>query len=400
LPARATRGFCIPILAIFGTILARLSGRLSGSQQADEFPHCCFRLASGFASGLAARLASGLRLAFASRLVFALGLAFCAIPTSLWAQQAQTPPPGKIPASIHGVVLDRDKSLCQGAHVTLTRSGLTKTVLSDEQGRYVFGNVPAGPFQITVSADGFTAQTVSGQLAPGESRELEPVVLLITSSSRVEVSADIHEIAEAQIEQQEKQRILGIVPNFYVSYAKDAVPLTARQKFQLAWHNELDPMTFITTGAGATVEQAQDTPKSWGQGGASYGKRFAAGYGDDLLGTALGSALLPVLLHQDPRYFYKGTGTKTARVLYAIRSSVICRGDNGRWQFNYSGIGGGLAAGGLSNLYYPAADRDGFGLTMRNMGIGIVESAVTNIFQEFVVRRLTPRLSKNSLQQP
>ena len=84
----------------------------------------------------------------------------------------------------------------------------------------------------------------------------------------------------------------------------------------------------------------------------------------------IGGAILPSLFKQDPRYFYKGTGRITSRAMYAIANSVICKGDNGRWQPNYSGILGGIAAGGISNLYYPASDRSGVELTFDNALIG------------------------------
>jgi hypothetical protein len=113
----------------------------------------------------------------------------------------------------------------------------------------------------------------------------------------------------------------------------------------------------------------------------------------------IGSAILPSLLKQDPRYYYKGTGTTRSRILYAIANSVICKGDNGRWQFNYSGILGGAAAGGISNLYYPAANRNGISLTLENTALGIAGGAVQNLFQEFLVRRLTPKASKSATPQ-
>ena len=114
----------------------------------------------------------------------------------------------------------------------------------------------------------------------------------------------------------------------------------------------------------------------------------------------IGGAVLPSLFKQDPRYFYKGTGTTRSRVLYAVSMSVICKGDNGHWQLNYSGILGGLAAGGISNAYYPASNRDGATLTFENALIGIAGSAVQNIFQEFLVRRLTPKVPNYEPSKP
>lgn len=306
--------------------------------------------------------------------------------------------------SIHGTVIDNKGDVCEGAHVALTEaansSAPSKTATSDGEGRYDFDNVPAGPFTVTVTANGFTTQTVSGVLHPGESVELKPVTLTITSATQVKVTADVHEIAQAQIELQEQQRILGVVPNFYVSYAKNPAPLTPRQKFQLAARSEIDPVTFLFDAGAAGIEQADNSPASWGQGGTAYAKRFAAAYGDDMIDTMLGGAVFPSIFHQDPRYFYKGTGTKTSRILYAIRSSVICRGDNGHWQFNYSSLLGDFAASGISEAYYPADVRNSFSFIAGHIFLGKAIGAGQNIVQEFVIPHLTPKLSKNNPPQP
>jgi hypothetical protein len=143
------------------------------------------------------------------------------------------------------------------------------------------------------------------------------------------------------------------------------------------------------------VEQAQNHFRGYGQGAQGYAKRFGAGYADTVAGTFVGSAILPALLKQDPRYFYKGTGSTPSRLAYAIANSVICKGDNRRWQVNYSNILGNMAAGGISNLYYPAQDRDGAGLTFENAAIGIGASAIANVFQEFVIRKLTPKAAND-----
>jgi hypothetical protein len=153
-------------------------------------------------------------------------------------------------------------------------------------------------------------------------------------------------------------------------------------------------------GGVAGVEQAQDHFKEYGQGAQGYGKRFGAGYADTVTSTFIGGAILPSLLKQDPRYFYKGNGSTGARALYAIANSVICKGDNRRWQPNYSSILGSLAAGGISNLYYPANDRNGAELTFENAAIGIGATAVSNLFQEFVIRKLTPSVRNNNVGKP
>ena len=153
------------------------------------------------------------------------------------------------------------------------------------------------------------------------------------------------EIAQEQLNIEEKQRVLGVFPNYYVSYDPDPEPLSTRQKFQLAWKTSIDPVTWILSGGFAGVEQASNTFPGYGQGAQGYGKRFGANYADGLSDTLIGGAIFPSLFKQDPRYFYKGTGSIRSRALYAIANSVICKGDNGRWQPNYSAILGGLAAG-------------------------------------------------------
>src|SRR5208282_3380353 len=174
------------------------------------------------------------------------------------------------------------------------------------------------------------------------------------------------EIAQEQLNLEEKQRVLGVIPNYYVSYDPDAVPLITRQKYQVAWKMSIDPVTWFIAGAFAGVEQAGDTFPGYGQGAQGYGKRFGAAYANLFTTTMFGGAIFPSLFKQDPRYFYKGTGTIRSRAMYAIANAVICRGDNGRWQPSYSGILGGLAAGGISNLYYPAGNRSGVELTFEN----------------------------------
>lgn len=162
----------------------------------------------------------------------------------------------------------------------------------------------------------------------------------------------------------------------------------------------IDPFTLVFVGGVAGVEQAQDHFKEYGQGAQGYGKRFGAGYADTVTSTFIGAAILPSLLKQDPRYFYKGNGSTGARAFYAIANAVICKGDNRRWQPNYSSILGSLAAGGISNLYYPANDRNGAELTFENAAIGIGATAVGNLFQEFVIWKLTPSVRNNNLGKP
>jgi hypothetical protein len=319
----------------------------------------------------------------------ALCILFCCLTTLPDVSAAQDATAG----TIRGTVVDQNGYFLLAARVSLTRPGQTevKTQESDGAGHFVFTAVPPGPFQLTVTGEGFATQQVPGVLHPGEALEVPLISLPIAAATtEVRVSVTNYELAEEQVKIEEKQRVLGVIPNFYVSYQQDALPLRPKQKFELAWKTSIDPVTFAATGGFAGVQQAQNEFSGYGQGAHGYAKRYGAAYGDAVIGTMIGGAILPSLLKQDPRYFYKGTGSTRSRIMYALANAVICKGDNGHWQFDYSGILGALAAGGISNLYYPASSRNGAGLTFENTLIGIGGSAVGNLFQEFLIRKLTP----------
>ncbi len=293
-------------------------------------------------------------------------------------------------------MVDKTGAALVGATVKLTRGdqGLSPDLLSGDDGQFSFSRISPGPYQVAVSANGFTTNTSSGTLNPGEAVVVPAITLEIAGTvTQVTVEPPKVELAEIQINEEEHQRVLGVIPNFYVSYIPDAAPLDARQKFELAWRSSIDPFKFAIIGATAGIEQAAGTPNGWGQDAAGYGQRYGALYADDVSWTFFGDFVFPSLFHQDPRYFYKGTGTVRSRLFYAIANSVICKGDNKKWQFNYSYILGDFAASGISNAYYPAKDR-GVGLTFENAAIGIGATAAADILQEFVVRKLTPNLSK------
>jgi hypothetical protein len=316
---------------------------------------------------------------------------------------AEPLPDRQQPGSISGKVVDQTGAAVAGARVKLSREDQSPSqeALSDEDGRFSFANIAPGPFQFTIAAEGFSTQASSGVLLSGESRVMPQVALAVaTAVTEIRVVLPQVDVAEDQIKEQEKQRVLGVVPNFYVSYVRNAVPLTRKQKFELAWKTSVDPVSFGVNGVVAGVQQAQNDFSGYGQGAQGYAKRYAASYGDLLTSTFIGGAILPSLLKQDPRYFYKGTGSKRSRILYAIANSVICKGDDGHWEPNYSSIAGSLAAGGISNLYYPANSRDGLELTFENALIGIGESAAVNLLQEFVIRKISRNVPNHEPASP
>jgi hypothetical protein len=320
----------------------------------------------------------------------------------------QTPPSNQAASShepagkLSGTLIDSTGALVSRATVRLTKERTAdQTVSTDDQGQFSFASVAPGPYQLTITANGFATQTFSGDLRPGEIQQVPPIMLNIaTTVTTVEVGLPRVEVAQEQIKAEEKQRVLGVIPDFYVSFVPNAAPLNFRQKFELAYKSATDPFTLTLAGAIAGIQQAQNYLGGYGQEGGGYAKRYGATYADLVTSTLIGDALLASVFKQDPRYFYKGTGSKKSRAFYAITHAVICKGDNGHWQPDYSRVLGHLAAGGISNLYYPASDRHGASLTFENTAIGIAGSAAANLFQEFVVRRFIPKARKADSFKP
>jgi hypothetical protein len=206
-------------------------------------------------------------------------------------------------------------------------------------------------------------------------------------------------LSEEQLHIAVQQRVAGIIPNFYSSYDWYAPPMLARHKFQLSIRSIIDPVSFLTVAGHAGAQQYRNVFPEYGSGIEGYGKRYGAAFANHVSATLLGRAVYPSIFHQDPRYFYKGKGTIGSRVLYAISTAVIARGDDGRWQPNYSRVLGHFSAAAISNLYYPPSDR-GASLVVFNGLAGIGENAVSNLVREFVLKRFTSHVPKGANGQP
>jgi len=309
---------------------------------------------------------------------------------------AQTPAENASTGTISGTITDQEGSVAVGATVELTSDSDSnkQEAVSGDNGEYAFTGIPPGPFHLTVSAPGFDTKLYSGTVQGGQT-VLVPAIALSITAVTAEVSVELtpFEVAQEQVKEQEQQRVFGIIPNFYVSYVADAAPLAPRQKFQLAWRSTIDPFTIAGAFALAGLQQAGDDYSGYGQGASGYFKRVGASYADIFSATFLGSAVFPTLLKQDPRYFYRGTGGTRSRLMYALGNSVICKGDNKKWQPNYSNVLGSFAAGGLSYLYYPPSDRN-VSTIVQNSVVRIAESSLAGVFQEFVLRRFTTTRDK------
>jgi hypothetical protein len=303
--------------------------------------------------------------------------------------------------SLSGVVTDVDGAVVKGAQVTLHGSVTGQAqAITDSGGRFTFPRVAAQSFTLTVDAAGFAQATAAGTVVAGQAQELPAIVLRAASSQQVEAISQQAQ-AEIEVKQEETQRLFGVAPNFFVVYDWHAQPLDKRQKFELSWRTAIDPVNVLIDGGLAGIEQAGDALGGYKQGAAGYFKRFGAASGDLIAGTFIGGAILPSLFHQDPRYFYMGPSRSvTRRALYALSSAFICRGDNGRWQPNYSSVLGDIAAGGISNLYYPSTDRHSAGLVVENGLISAGLDGVGSLVQEFFFRKVTPGTHKGSNATP
>lgn len=295
--------------------------------------------------------------------------------------------------TIMGTVTDIGGSTVPGATVVLQQPGSQdrRTVTTGPNGFFQFSQVnPEVPYAINVSATGLTQWTSPPvALDPGQVKIVNAQLRIPMERTQVQVTYDPVEVATEQVKTEEKQRVLGIVPNFYVVYDRDPQPLTAKLKFQLAMKVSTDPVTLAGVAFMASVNQAADTP-NYGQGWDAYGKRLGSTAATGFTDIMIGGAILPSLLHQDPRYFYQGSGPTTSRLRHAMLSPFIAHGDNGHLQPNYSSIGGDLASAAISHFYYPAPDRDASAL-LTGFAISTAERVASGVAQEFILGRFTAK---------
>ena len=328
--------------------------------------------------------------------VFALVLCLCGSRASNAQEQQTLLPDAPRPQAgiIVGTVVDLNNDTVPDATVVLEGAALEspRTLRSNDKGFFEFDNLNPGTYQVTIGAQGFASWTSPevalkpGQYAIVTVKKLR-IAEALTTITVASPAASTEEIATEQVKIEEQQRVFGFIPNFYVEYDPNAAPLTTKLKFQLAAKVAFDPVTFFGVGLAAGAEQAGAHPNYPG-GAKGYAERYGAAYTNGLSAIVDGGAVLPSLLHQDPRYYYRGTGPAKSRVLYAITRPFVCKGDNGQWQPNYSTVGGDLASAAIANAYYPKSNR-GLGLFLTNFLMDTGQRAAANLAQEFILHRWT-----------
>ena len=150
-------------------------------------------------------------------------------------------------------------------------------------------------------------------------------------------------------------RLFYTLPNFLsLENAGQVPPLTAKQKFSVVARSSFDYVQYPWYGFLAGISQAENSEPGFGQGSAGYGKRFASAFADGTIENFMVGAVLPSLLHQDPRFFQSGEGSFTHKAGYAVSRMFVTRTDSGDSQFNYSEIvGSALSAAISTNTYHP-----------------------------------------------
>lgn len=304
------------------------------------------------------------------------------------AQEVSAPVPQ--PATVVGTVTDTNGGMIPNATVVLqgiAQSG-SYTVQTNEDGFFQIAGVNVGaPYRLSVSAKGFGDWSLpSVSLAPGQFLEVTGITLTVTDTVTVQAVVSVEEIATQQVDLETKQRAFGVLPMFYAVYDPNPVPLSAKLKFKLALRTAIDPFSIGADVFLAGVKQANDSPR-YGQGVQGFAQRFGSDYANGFTDIMIGGAVLPSVLHQDPRYFYKGNGSKKSRALHALAGPFIAKGNNGHWQPNFSSVGGYLASGAIANTYYPARNRG----TAVVFSIALVDTGATmvaDVIQEFIPRNM------------
>ncbi len=298
--------------------------------------------------------------------------------------------------SLQGNVTDSSGAPILGAVVMVEGAdGNRHTTVTDGEGAFKISFLPQGNYNVKISANGlsdWSAQNVPASNAP-ESKLLLAVLPVAPEVTSITVSLPPEEVAAEQLHQELKQRALGVFPNYYVTYENHPAPLSPRQKLHLALRTLLDPTTVAAAGITAGIQQSMNSYRQWGQGSAGFFTRFGAAYGTAAQQLLITSVLAASVLHQDPRYFYSGRGTKAQRAWYAVKSAFLTKGDNGTWQPPYAGLIGMVASAELSETYYPGS-RTQYTLLGRGLMFHFGGLIALNLGEEFFLKGMTRHTPK------
>lgn len=237
-----------------------------------------------------------------------------------------------------------------------------------------------------IAQDGTTASPATStpsQASPDQQPDQRTEAQKTADRKSAEERARNKSAAERQIEKQEqKQRAVGILPQFAVTSRQDASPLTPGEKFHLMLKSAHDPAVFGIVGIQAGISQAENDHPGYGQGWGGFGKRYGAALADTSSSNFFANFFWPVILKQDPRFYRLGEGSTTHRIEHALIQEFKAHRDNGGVTFNFSNVLGAFSSGTLSNVYYPSGDR-GVGLTIQGAAISLLYGSFGGMVSEF-----------------
>jgi hypothetical protein len=178
------------------------------------------------------------------------------------------------------------------------------------------------------------------------------------------------------------KRVFGVLPNYRTADGSlPYSPITPKQKMAIAAKDSFDWPIYMISGLFATLYQLEDQNPSFGQGMAGYGKRYVTAIGDQMIGNMMTEGIMPSLLHEDPRYFRRGTGSKKGRLGYALTRIFVTKTDSGRTTFNFAEVVGNAVTVGISNAYYP--DTRTVHDNVGKLGIQLATDAASQVAKEF-----------------
>ena len=300
--------------------------------------------------------------------------------------------------SIEGNVTDSSSAPIRAALVVVEGAdGHRFTTVTDVEGFFKISSLPPGNYSVKIAASGmtdWTAPNVPASVMPKASALLA-VLQVAPEITTIKVGLSPAEVAAEQLNVQLKQRVLGVIPNFYVSFESDPAPLSPGQKFHLGLRTLVDPITLAAVGITAGIEHGMNSYPEFGQGTTGYAKRFGAAYGTAATNVLITSVLAESILHQDPRYFYRGRGSNAQRAWYAFTSAFRTMGDNGEWQPPYAGVIGTITAAEISQTYYPGS-RTQYTLLGRSLMFHFAGQLGLNLAQEFLLKKLTTNRPQNN----
>jgi len=183
-------------------------------------------------------------------------------------------------------------------------------------------------------------------------------------------------------DQPEDKRIFWIIPNYRTSPSLHPYePLTAEEKFRIATEDSFDRGTAALAVLFAGEAQLTNATPAFGEGVKGYARYLGTSYADFVIGDMMTEAVFPAVLHQDPRYFRRGTGSGWSRLASAAGQIFWTHADSDHAQFNFSEIIGNSTAVAISTAYYP--DNRTATNAISKLGVQLGVDMASNVLKEF-----------------